>query len=82
MDKKSSIRIPISSASNLKSKIENLKWLGLSVIAFVLVVYWGCGPGAAAEESPSDRVFIDVPIQLVSPPVPRQFGWLCASLAT
>ena len=22
------------------------------------------------------------PIQLVSPPVPRQFGWLCASLAT
>jgi hypothetical protein len=27
-----------SCSDNLKSKIENLKWLGLSVIAFVLVV--------------------------------------------
>ena len=38
--------------------------------------------GAAAEESPSDRVSIAESIQLLSPPVPRQFGWLCASLAT
>ena len=34
---------------------------------------WGCGPGAAAKESPAARVSIGVP---------RQFGWLCASLAT
>ena len=34
-----------SCSDNLKSKIENLKWLGLSVIAFVLVV-----TGAVAEE--------------------------------
>ena len=38
--------------------------------------------GAAAEESPADRVSIVVRSSYVSPPVPRQFGWLCASLAT
>ena len=38
--------------------------------------------GAAAEESPSDRVSIGGRSSYVSPPVPRQFGWLCASLAT
>ena len=38
--------------------------------------------GAAAEESPSDRVSIVERSSYVSPPVPRQFGWLCASLAT
>jgi putative tryptophan/tyrosine transport system substrate-binding protein len=32
------IRFGFSLSDNLKSKIENLKWLGLSVIAFVLVV--------------------------------------------
>ncbi|MGH7771899.1 MAG: ABC transporter substrate-binding protein [Candidatus Binatia bacterium] len=32
------MRFPIFRSDNLKSKIENLKWLGLSVIAFVLVV--------------------------------------------
>ena len=42
---------------------------------------WSDSRGAAAEESPPDRVSIEA-IQLVSPPVPRQFGWLCASLAT
>jgi hypothetical protein len=31
-------RMKFLSAFNRKSKIENLKWLGLSVIAFVLVV--------------------------------------------
>ena len=30
----------------------------------------------------SDRIFINRALQLVSPPVPRPFGWLCASLAT
>jgi len=51
MDKKSSIRIPISSAGNPKSKIENLKWLGLSVIAFVLVV-----AGAVAQSQQPKKV--------------------------
>src|SRR5437870_4444749 len=36
-----------SSRNNLKSKIENPKWLGLSVIAFVLVV---CGAVAQAQQ--------------------------------
>ena len=52
------------------------------LVAVVLLAVASHSRGAAAEESPSDRVSIDVPIQLVSPPVPRQFGWLCASLAT
>ena len=62
----------------IKSKIG---W-GFLLIAFAFVRGWGCGRGAAAEESPSDRVSIGVPTQLLIPPVPRQFGWLCASLAT
>ena len=36
---------------NLKSKIQNLKWLGLSVIAFVLVV-----AGAVAEAQQPTKV--------------------------
>jgi putative ABC transport system substrate-binding protein len=38
-------------SENLKSKIENLKWLGLSVIAFVLVV-----PGAVAQAQQPKKV--------------------------
>jgi hypothetical protein len=38
MNEKASLRILNSCYDNLKSKIQNLKWLGLSVIAFVLVV--------------------------------------------
>ncbi len=38
MHKKFRIRFGFSRSDNRKSKIENLKWLGLSVIAFVLVV--------------------------------------------
>ena len=34
--------------------------------------------GAAAEENPADRVSSGGQPQLVVPPVPRQFGWLCA----
>jgi len=36
-----------SFSDNPKSKIENLKWLGLSVFAFVLVV---CGAVATAQQ--------------------------------
>ena len=55
----------------------------ITVLTLCAMLFALCCPrGAAAEESPADRVSIDVVIQLLSPPVPRQFGWLCASLAT
>ena len=38
--------------------------------------------GAAAEENPSNRLSNAGRIQLADAPVSRQFGWLCASLAT
>jgi len=38
----------------LSRRIQNPKWLGLSVIALVLMVVWGCGSGAATEESSED----------------------------
>jgi len=56
MDEKTSLRIPNSCSDNRKSKacpepsrrIENRKWLGLSVIAFVLGV---CGAVASAQQT-------------------------------
>src|SRR5712692_2544162 len=48
MDKTFRSRFFESPSDNLKSKIENLKWLGLSVIAFVLVV----GGGMAEAQQP------------------------------
>jgi putative ABC transport system substrate-binding protein len=47
MDKAFWMRVLIPSSDNLKSKIENLKWLGLLVITFVLVV---CGAVAHAQQ--------------------------------
>ena len=47
-----------SYSDNRKSAIQNRKLVGLSVIAFVLVVAGAVAAGAAAEESPSDRVSI------------------------
>jgi putative tryptophan/tyrosine transport system substrate-binding protein len=38
MEEKTSLRVPNSCSDNLKSKIATPKWLGLSVMAFVLVV--------------------------------------------
>ena len=38
--------------------------------------------GAAAEESPADRISIESRIRLLSPPVSRHSGKVCASLAT
>jgi ABC-type uncharacterized transport system substrate-binding protein len=45
------IRWPVSFSDNRKSKIENLKWLGLSVIAFVLLV-----AGAVAQAQQPKKV--------------------------
>ncbi|HEY2917677.1 MAG TPA: ABC transporter substrate binding protein [Candidatus Binatia bacterium] len=47
MNRRSWVRWPDSFSDNLKSKIENLKWLRFSVIAFVLVV---CGAVAQAQQ--------------------------------
>ncbi len=47
------MRVSDSCSDNPKSKIENLKWLGLSVIAFVLVV---AGAVAEAQQSKVYRV--------------------------
>ena len=61
---------------NMKRKITVL------TLCAMLLALCGSADGAAAEESPSDRVSIGGRSSYVSPPVPRQFGWLCASLAT
>jgi putative ABC transport system substrate-binding protein len=52
MNEKASLRILNSCYDNLKSKIQNLKWLGLSVIAFVLVV-----TGAVADAQQAGKIF-------------------------
>ena len=69
-------------SDNRKSAIQNRKLAGDLAHRSHARLRWGCGTGAAAEESPSDRVSIVGRSSYVSPPVPRQFGWLCASLAT
>ena len=51
MTKIFSIRFPAFSSGNRKSAIENRKWLGLSVIAFVLVVY-----GAVAQAQQTGKI--------------------------
>ena len=47
-----------SSSDNLKSKIENRKLVGLITLVIAFALCGAEGPGAAAEESPSDRVSI------------------------
>ena len=37
---------------------------------------------AAADQNPTDQDIYQIAMQLLNPPVPRQFGWLCASLVT
>ena len=56
-------------------------------ILSILLVIAVMGVGAMAQAQQPKKVhrigyLSSCPIQLVSPPVPRQFGWLCASLAT
>jgi ABC-type uncharacterized transport system substrate-binding protein len=46
------IAFPNSSSDNRKSKIQNLKWLGLSVIAFVLVVAGAVAPAQQPTKIP------------------------------
>ena len=68
--------------SAIQNRPRRPKWLGLSIIAFVLVVAGAAGSGAAAEENSSDRISHRKPIHIERPPVSREFDWLCASLAT
>jgi hypothetical protein len=51
MNEKSWLRILVSFSANLKSAIQNLKWLGFSLIAFVLVV-----AGAVAQAQQPTKV--------------------------
>ncbi len=51
MQRKFRIRLGFSRSDNRKFKIQNLKWLGLSVIAFVLVVV-----GAVAQAQPQAKI--------------------------
>ena len=61
-----------------QSKIKNpkSKMAGHLRYRFHIRFWWGCGSGAAAEESPADRVSSVGRCSSVSPPVPREFGWL------
>ena len=60
MEKTLWTRVFNSDSDNRKSKIENRKWVGIFAIVVTFVVCWGCGYGAAAEESSPDRVSIVV----------------------
>ncbi len=52
MTEKTSLRVLSPYSDNRKSKIDNQKWLGLSVIAFVLVV-----TGAVAQAQQTGKIF-------------------------
>ena len=71
-------------ATKQRSRYDNENQRIVLDLALCAMLFALCVPrrGAAAEESPSDRVSIGDRSSYVSPPVPRQFGWLCASLAT
>jgi hypothetical protein len=85
----SSKKFSDSSSDNRKSKtcteprrsIENLKWLGFSVIAFVLLVN-----GAVAEAQQPKKIprigYLSVSDPATESTRAEAFGWLCASLAT
>ncbi len=56
------------------------KFFGLALGTLLLAL---CFSAEAQQPKKVARIgYLVNPIQLVSPPVPRQFGWLCASLAT
>ena len=68
-------------SDNRKSKIQNRKWVGIVAPSLSHSRYVERWRGAAAEESPPDRISIAGRSQLLILSVPSHFGWLCASLA-
>jgi hypothetical protein len=60
------------------SKKQKLICFALCALLFAL-----CDPVEAQQPAKVPQIgYLSNAIQLVSPPVPRQFGWLCASVAT
>ena len=58
MNEKSWLRVLNSCSANLKSKIQNLKWLGLSVIAFVLLVAGAVAPAQQPTKIPRIGILV------------------------
>ena len=54
----SSKRLSDSCSDNLKSTIQNRKWIGVFAIALTFVFVGVEARGAATEEGPSDRVSV------------------------
>ena len=70
-----------SVSDNRKSKIQNRKWMG--IFAIVLTFVFGGVEAAAQQPKKVARIgYLSGPMQLVTPPVPKEFGWLCANVAT
>ena len=67
--------------NNLQSATLIRKWLGLPILSVAFAL---CGTVAHAQQPEKvPRIgYLAGAMQLLSPLVPRQFGWLCASLAT
>ena len=75
---KRSFRLQLFVCSN---KIKNRKLVGLSLIAFVLVMAVAVVEAQQPKKIP--RIgYLSRSIQLLIPPVLREFGRLCANLAT
>ena len=57
-----------------------------AAVPSILVVVVLLAVGVIAEAQQPKKIsrigYLSRAIQLMSPPVPRQFGWLCASVAT
>ena len=52
------------------------------LVAVVLLALCACIAEAQQPKKVPRIGYLSASTQLLSPPVPRQFGWLCASLAT
>jgi hypothetical protein len=79
MQRNFQIRFGFSCSDNLKSKIENLKWLGLSVIPFVLVVAGAVAEAQQPTKVPRIGYLTGAYLSAISPRT-EAFGRGCASL--
>ena len=81
MNEKSWLGVLGSCSDNLKSKIQNLKWLRLSVIAFVFVVAEAVAHAQQPTKIP--RIgYLNANFPPLTRPASRHSGRVCASLGT
>ena len=81
MNERSWLGFLISFSGNLKSKIQNRQSLGVSVMAFV--VTFGSAVAQAQQPKKVPRIgYLSNNDAALESAFPRQFDWLCASLAT